>query len=147
MQIDTDPYIIAAYPYVLTGSLLAAVICGWSAWRLRNHNIKLWWLLVGITVNMAFVVMAQLWWLAARAQTEGFLHIADWMELDQAMKSPVIPIFTMGMAFGAWIHVFAALAVNWRKDPIAPWIRKALLCSAVFVAITYPLLVLFLAGR
>lgn len=135
----TNALILAVYPYLIGGALLAAVFCGTAAWRLRDRELKLWWLLVAIAIIMAEVAMENLLFLIARLAdgTQG-----QWEALIAAASSPVLLFLKMMAALGAWILLYVGLAVNWERYPVGNWVRRMLFIGSGLFAVSYPLVAL-----
>lgn len=134
--------ILAAYPYLIGGAALAATFCGWAAWRLRDRELKLWWLLVAIAIIMAETAVENLWFLLARIAdlAEG----SNWQHLITTATSPVLLFLKLTAALGAWILLYVGLAVNWERYPVGNWVRRMLLLGGGLFVITYPVVTLLI---
>lgn len=144
MSETLNALILAAYPYLIGGAALSALFCGWAAWRLRDRELKLWWLLIAIALVMAETALENLWFLLARIAD--LRSGAEWQNYVQAAYSPVLLFLKISAAIGAWILLYVGLAVNWERYPVGNWVRRMLVLGGVIFLITYPALTLIILG-
>lgn len=146
LRID-DAYLMAMYPYLIVGTVLAATFCGWATWTLRRSRLQLWWLLAGVSMMMAMAAFENIWFLTARLTQAGLLHPPFKFTLVEANQNIIILLFIkMGLTVSVWMQLYVAVAVNWGKYPTGRWVRRALILGSIAFFLTYPLMV-FLLGR
>lgn len=136
--------ILAAHPFLIGGALFASAFCTWAAWRLRDRQLKLWWLLVAIALISANLVAENSYYLVARSIEMSGRGI---FTVTYAASAPAALFFKLVYALGSWVLLYVGLAVNWEKAPVGSWVRRMLLMGSVAFVILYPLVVMVILWK
>ena len=128
-----NEFILYSYPFIIIGALSSALACSIAVFKTRLNHYVLWWLMVGIVVNMLALAGENILFLAAR------YHYID-LTIKEATYHWVLPVLKSMYAFATWFHFWGAVAAlrSWHENVIKFWLMLGtILYISVFIAMIF----------
>ena len=101
---DINDLILNNYPFIILGGTAATVACLYATVVARKGHFVLWWLFIGIVINMAAMTGENALFFLARSPD--FVHL----NLQTANQATLLAVFKTMYAFAAWFHFWGAVA-------------------------------------